>query len=619
MTKPNLVLGTTNSVPVGTTDAEIETIYQESFKPLLRSLYKNEKIPFTLHYTGHLLKWLERHHSEYIDVLVEMVQRKQIELLGGGFYDAILALIPRPDRIGQVESMTTLLRKRFRRRARGVWITGGVWEASLPGTLKTCGIDYAFVDDRLFRDSGLSDADLNRPRLTEDQGKTLIIFPVCGELDSISRDGKPEDAVEFIRKRSKGPQTFLTMIQDGCVYREGSGRPRPGEVRVSWLENFLDLLTASESVQISLPYRLLRTYQPRERIYFPSGIEHLRMLTTSVERNLLYSKMQYTHVLVNQIRGDRYRRQAAREELWKGQSHSAYWADGEMGIMNNRLRKEAYRSLIEAEKSTRERGIFSPAVVMIDFDMDGINEYLYQGQSFNAYIHQRGAQVFELDNLSSPWNYLDTIGATKDSSASRNAFVDHIMDPELELDDFASGKTGDLADFPSLDYQTDEVRREGKKLEFHATSDVQGVPVRLDKRYSFKKNAITVGCTILNNGERELNAVFASEINLSFLSQDADALRVFLDLPRNSKKEISPSVGSYSRVKSIRLEDLVNQSVVTVATGGCDELWVMPVEASYGGLPAKEKVYQGTRMLSRWHLKMDPGQSTDYSITLSLD
>ncbi|MCK4516100.1 MAG: 4-alpha-glucanotransferase, partial [Spirochaetaceae bacterium] len=68
-----LILGTTNSIPVGTNDDDIETIYQQSYKPYLQALYKADTIPATLHLSGYLLNWLEKHHSEYTDVLSEMV------------------------------------------------------------------------------------------------------------------------------------------------------------------------------------------------------------------------------------------------------------------------------------------------------------------------------------------------------------------------------------------------------------------------------------------------------------------------------------------------------------------------------------------------------------------
>ena len=70
----------------------------------------------------------------------------------------------------------------------------------------------------------------------------------------------------------------------------------------------------------------------------------------------MYAKMMYTNILVNQIKGDKYKKKAAKEELWKGQNSYAYWHGQHKGIYTNKLRKEIYRSLIEAERITRGPG-----------------------------------------------------------------------------------------------------------------------------------------------------------------------------------------------------------------------------------------------------------------------
>ena len=118
MANITLVFGTNNSQPVGTDNEYIEELYQRAYKPFIRTLYNAPDIRAVLHYSGHLLQWMARYHPEFTDVLAELSSRKQIELLGGGFYDPVLPLIPRADRLGQIEQMTTYLRKLFGRKPR---------------------------------------------------------------------------------------------------------------------------------------------------------------------------------------------------------------------------------------------------------------------------------------------------------------------------------------------------------------------------------------------------------------------------------------------------------------------------------------------------------------------
>lgn len=672
MRKARLILGTTNSIPVGTTNDDIETIYQQSFKPYLRALYTAAAIPATLHLSGHLLNWMAKHHSEYTDVLSEMVGRKQVELLGGGFYDPILALIPRPDRIGQIESLTTYLRKKFGRRPRGVWITEQVWDPGLPSTLRSCGMDYALLDDYHFITAGFTGEDLCRPCITEDQGKTLVVFPICHDLVQIAREGQPKDVIAFLKEHaSEDPTVVSVLIEEEQRSPESIRRTSRSAARKSWADRLLNLLAENRDwIDVVLPFQQLKEHQPRTRGYFQSAAyeemmywsltperreayEGLRrrftderdtnvlgghfrqFLTRYGESNLMYAKMQYTHVLVNQIRGDKYRKQAAREELWRGQSHSAYWHGRHGGIYHNRLRKAVYRSLIEAEKITRERGIFIPSVVTVDFDMDGLSEYLYQGQGINAYIHQEGGHLFELDYLPAAWNYLDTLSRRPESYHTdavkkqgydidmRKSFMDRFLDPSITIDRFGRSEYLDLGGFTQTLYQRTEYKREGKRLGLTAASSVlQGshrVPVTIDKRYTFKRSAVQVEYTLTNRGDSELTSIFAPEFNIAFLSQEADSLRLFVTTPKRANVEISPSQAVHRAAQEIRMNDLVNGLTVILSATGADDFWCLPVETVSGCPSGTETVYQGTCLVPRWQLSVAPDETASMVITLAIE
>lgn len=672
MKKARLILGTTNSIPVGTNDDDIETIYQQSYKPYLQALYKADAVPAVLHLSGYLLNWLEKHHSEYTDVLSEMVGRKQVELLGGGFYDPVLALIPRPDRIGQIESLTTYLRKRFGRRPRGIWITEHVWEPSLPGTLRSCGMDYAFLDDYHFITGGFTGDDLCRPCITEDQGKTIVVFPICHDLIQTARKGQPKEVVAFLKDHAgEDPTVVFALIDEGERSAESARGTKRSATRNAWLEELLDLLVENQKwIDVVLPSQQLKDFQPRTRGYFQSAAyeemmywsltperqeayEGLRQrfaddrdsnilgghfrqfLTRYGESNLMYAKMQYTHVLVNQIRGDKYRKQAAREELWRGQSHSAYWHGRHGGIYNNRLRKHVYRSLIEAEKITRERGIFIPSIVTVEFDMDGLPEYLYQGQDINAYIHQEGGHLFELDYLPVGWNYLDTLSRRQErchtakvkkrgyDNEMRKSFMDRFLDPSVTIEQFDRSDYIDLGGFTQTLYQRTEYKRDGHRLGLKAESAVrQGVarvPVTIDKRYIFKRSAVQVEYTLTNCGDRDLTSIFAPEFNLAFLSQEANSLRLFLTTAKRTNVEISPSRAAHPGAKEIRMEDLINGLTVILSATEADDFWCVPVETVSGCPSGTETVYQGTCLVPRRQLSIAPDESVSMTITLAIE
>ncbi|MFW6364249.1 MAG: 4-alpha-glucanotransferase, partial [Spirochaeta sp.] len=153
--KNKLIFGTYNSLPVGTPESVLEEYYQSSYKPFLQHLYTHPQVQAAVYYCGTLLDWLSSHHSEFLDVLSEMVGRRQIEVIGGGFYEPILSMIPRQDRVGQIELMTTMLRKQFGRRPRGCWIPEMVWEPGLTSSLCSSGMEYTFLEESQFMRAGL--------------------------------------------------------------------------------------------------------------------------------------------------------------------------------------------------------------------------------------------------------------------------------------------------------------------------------------------------------------------------------------------------------------------------------------------------------------------------------
>ena len=86
MKKIKLVFGTINTQPLGLQDHLYEDAYQKAYKPFLTAVYNYPEIALSLHYSGPLLSWLEKRHPEFITVLREMVDRKQVEISGGELF-----------------------------------------------------------------------------------------------------------------------------------------------------------------------------------------------------------------------------------------------------------------------------------------------------------------------------------------------------------------------------------------------------------------------------------------------------------------------------------------------------------------------------------------------------
>ena len=105
--------------PVGNFEDVLERCYRLGYLPFAQMLELHPAIRVALHYSGPLLLWMEAHHPEYFDMLRTLVHRKQVEMVGGGFYEPILAVIPPEDQREQIERLSAYIAEHFGERPSG--------------------------------------------------------------------------------------------------------------------------------------------------------------------------------------------------------------------------------------------------------------------------------------------------------------------------------------------------------------------------------------------------------------------------------------------------------------------------------------------------------------------
>ena len=163
--------------PVGNFDHVFAAAYDDSYASWLDILQQYPAVRFSLHTSGPLIEWLIEHRPSYIDRLRALVQRGQVEILGGGFYEPILPMIPSRDRVGQIRGFTEFLNDLFDTHVRGMWMAERVWEQNITSDIVQAGIEYTILDDFHFRQAGLAGDSLTGYFITENQGNVLRVFP----------------------------------------------------------------------------------------------------------------------------------------------------------------------------------------------------------------------------------------------------------------------------------------------------------------------------------------------------------------------------------------------------------------------------------------------------------
>ncbi len=635
MNRAGLIFGTTNSFVAGRTEEDLESIYQQAYKPFVRALYAQPDVAATLHYSGTLLEWLRQRHSEFIDVLSELVSRRQVELLGGGFHEPILPLIPNQDRLGQIEMLTTYLRKEFGRRPRGAVITQHVWDQALVTAFKNSGIEYLFLDDRVFGAAGLTGPQLCEPCITEDQGKSVIVFPVRSRPLSELLEQDPERVVaDVVAEQELSRFAVVSLMLDGSELG-GSAGSFASCYEEGWLPALLKAFSetrAGRQPGLTHPYRYLRRHgsDAHRRTYFPSttlsqyyqlqglsprepgtpGRSIRDLALESAEVRLLYAKMQHTHVLVNQIRGDKHRRQAGRHELWRAQTWGAYGAGWGQPAQRYRARATSYAALIQAEKTTRERGIFRASVTPMDFDLDGLPELLYHGPEINGYVHRLGGVLFELDSMWATHNYLD-LAESRDGEeevsvfrppTTRRAYVDSLW----------SGTTMQWSGLNQL-YELLGAKRDQGDFTLSAAVPLPQGEIELQKNYVFKRATVEVNTSLLSSLEEDLTLVLGQELNFAFASDSVDCLRVYERSGRGKRVEIGPENQTVSGQSNVLFEDRSHRQVLSVLASDRVD-WDLERNVN-----REDGSFQGSRLRARFPVLLKAGSRVDVRLSLRIE
>jgi 4-alpha-glucanotransferase len=462
-----------NHQPIGNFDGVFEQAYQDSYKPFLDLLAEFPSLAITLHNSGSLLEWLVEHRPEYLDQIRELADRGQIEIIGGPFYEPILASIPQRDRIGQIQQYSKYLENLFGQPVRGMWVPERVWEQSFARDIVDAGIEYTVLDDSHFRSAGHTPEELTSHFLTEDEGRLLQIFPVSEPLRYAIPFDDVHKSIEILREQfERNPNSVAVFGDDGEKFGTWPGT-QEAVFEKGWLRNFFQLLqdngewlkvvTMAECVENLMPAG--RTYLPdssyREMTEWVLPADRQKVLLSLrkdkeksdpdwpelsnfvrggfwrnfrnkyPESNDMYARMlgisERLEKLTNADTDREYADQLAeaRTALYRGQCNCSYWHGAFGGLYLPHLRHAVYTHLIAADTilekveramkaSTNGVAGASPdrwvEVESKDFNLDARPEVRVAGDRLAAYFTPAvGGHLYELDIRAIRHNLLATL------------------------------------------------------------------------------------------------------------------------------------------------------------------------------------------------------------------
>ncbi len=417
MARISLALVLHNHQPVGNFGHVIAANHDAAYLPMIEALERHPDVRLGLHYTGPLLEWLRSERPRTVERLAGLHQRGQVEIVGGGWCEPVLASLPERDRVGQLRRMARELATTFGERPRGAWLAERVWEPDVPTSLHDAGYAWTIVDDAHFRSAGIADDAMWGPYSTDDQGRRISVFGTEQGLRYRIPFGTVESVIDHLRlNATEAGDRLGVMGDDGEKFGAWPTTWDHCWGPERWVDRFLDALTANRDwLTTTTPSAWLERESPIGRVYLPTGsyaemgewslppdegrrfseVLHADIAEGRPEARWLrggfWRNFQVKYREINDLHKQMLRTSAAVEalpegpardmatdHLYRGQSNDCYWHGVFGGIYLSHMRLATQGHLIAAQeicdRQGREQGLPVDGIRSLDADLDGVPE-----------------------------------------------------------------------------------------------------------------------------------------------------------------------------------------------------------------------------------------------------
>jgi alpha-amylase/alpha-mannosidase (GH57 family) len=541
------VFGVHQHQPVGNFGYVFEEHTRDVYLPLLKALADREFFPIVMHLSGPLLEWLESSHSKYLDMVGELAAAGKIEMLLSGYYEPLLAALPRTDRVEQIVWMREAIAARFGVNASGLWLTERVWEPELAADLADAGVRYVLVDDRHFLVTGFQREQLHVPWRTESDGKRVDVLAIDERLRYLIPFRPPSEIAEYVHDLREAGHGLAVFADDGEKFGGWPGT-REWVYDKGWLRDFLNTmesLVASGEITLStgsdaldavpsggLAYLPTASYREMEGWSLPPtaalrlgeieaelGADRIagedgafirgghwrNFLAKYPESNRAHKKIMALSALCRR-RGDP---EDVRRAIGRAQCNDASWHGVFGGLYLPHLREAVWLNLAHAERELRHNEKLTAQV--LDFDADGSDEVWVHSAYFSAVVAPaRGGAVVEYTVFEDGVNYADVLTRRREAyhdealaQAARKATAEKSHDQGMpSIHELEHAMT--LIERPAIDlddraFFVDRILSANVTPDRHARADYTPVKSWAKTRLDFKvievPNAVEVVCT----------------------------------------------------------------------------------------------------------------------------
>lgn len=631
-----------------------EKAYQEAFKPLMKFLYANPDFKFSFSFSGPEILYFKKKHSEFFKILSELIARKQCEILGGGFYNPVLPLLYPVDRNGQIELLSSELRKNTGKRPRGITLFADCWDSSLVSNLQTCGIEYVLLEDSIIPDTKQK----YLPVIMSDLGKSIEIFPHFPKFFT-----KQETTLDFLKnirisvEKTAKKDVYPFNKPDRIVNIVLDHEDVAYVMKNQWFSDLRENLFLQDYYKISTVSDFRKINTTKVPAFIPCGITknltkwidrpffeiepkekyHLTVfdfMQTYPQSRALYNRMLYVSMLINQFHGDKMKKKTAREKMWASQNGDGLLCNPKCTFLNINERQQSYRHLMDAEKIIRTEEKLKEAVLSFDYNGDGNKEYVCRMNDYFSCINLNGGSISELEVIKNTGNYCDNFSRMKEFDGNedgyfRGIFVNHIFS-ESQFEKYINGDVAGDGIFSKIVYSEVKFNGVHREVQLKATANYSGTVIELLKKYVINSSGMNVQYILRNIGSRKFSARFIVESNfadLNFESGKEPSYKVEAahETNRTVIEKVIPSKemfddGVIKNVNAVLVTDTENDVSFTFEPNETSDYCFYPLTFSRPNTLEYNNVPVGNTLVSSlfWNLEIDPGKETEKNLNFTI-
>ncbi|MDD2652254.1 MAG: DUF1926 domain-containing protein [Sulfurimonas sp.] len=584
MKKVKLLFGVHMHQPVDNFGDAVDEAVKLCYAPFFATMREYPDFKFAVHSSGWLLDEIKTKYPKVFEDLLYLTKQGSIEWVGAGYYEPILSAISSLDAQAQINKLSNFLQKNLKTSPKGAWLTERVWESSVISNLRACGLEYVVVDDYHFLSSGFESDAMDGYYESEAGGEKIALFPISAALRYALPFFSVERSVEAILSRANDEESVAIIFDDlekfglwpkthAWVYEKG------------WLKSFVEAVLANEQIETMHYKEYLGTHRSKglaylnNTSYFEMGewslkssqglaLEALKervgsdyfqkegvaLIKGGIWKNFFikYHESNYIHKrMMHHSKNQKELKKVALEALYKLQTNDVLWHGVFGGLYLPNLRNNAYRYLLEIERSLAKKKI---ATSFFDVDMDGYEEFKVLTSELSLLFSSRyGGQLMEFGSLEKLFNWQNTLmrrheayhekilhpkGNTQKmyedgvesihSDAAvinptlkgdliydwhpKYSFIDHISTEAFSFEAFKRASFDEAGDFANQPFVFDEQRMAFKR-EGGVYLDKKYDTVCI-KKYGFETKSFSLALEVQSEYTHELH--YAAEFNFHF-------------------------------------------------------------------------------------------------------